>query len=126
MNEEEENLLDQNGAEGYFVRSLREAKTRILINKIQNKNYEPFKSWNEQNSGGSKTYLKEQIRSLLEIVSGLEVTALVKDLLNDMEKEKIQEKELLALKNIGELYSSQNGRYFKPKIKRTLVKQLKL
>ena len=120
MNEEVEN------SDVAFNFNPRMTKVQGLINKIQLKNYEPFYKWSDQSSGGSKTYLKEQIRSFIEIVSGVDVASLIKDLLSDIEKEFIQEKELMALKNIGNLYSSQNGHFFRPKIKRIIVKELKL
>ncbi len=67
-----------------------------------------------------------EIRSFLEIVSGLDIVPLIKDLFSDIETEQIQENETKALKNIGDVYSSENGKYFKPNVKRNIVKQLKL
>lgn len=100
------------------------ARTKNLIEKVLNKKH--FVKWSVLLSGGSKSSLKSEIRSFLEVVSGYDIVPLIKDLCSDIEYEEIQENELKALKNIGDVYSSENGKYFKPNVKRNLVKNLKL
>jgi hypothetical protein len=104
--------------------SIRFSRSNLLIERVNR--HHSFVKWSDLISGGSKSSLKLQIKAFLEIVSGLDVISLIKDLFSDIETEQIAQNELTALRNIGDVYSSENGKYFKPKDKRNIVKHLKL
>ena len=102
-------------------------KSQILINKITSTNFDIFPKWRNTEDDFNKSKLKSEILSFLEIVSGLDVFYLIKELLKETQNKEFQRiiKESKALKNIGKLYSRKKGTFFKPIFKRRIIRQLK-